>query len=72
MKMEDEIKRWTAKRKSALVLDITQGKTCGDQLCCRAMLTCGDEVSSPMVESFAGPCLLPVRRPPRLIPESCD
>jgi len=23
-KMEDEIKRWTAKRKSALVLDITQ------------------------------------------------
>lgn len=27
MKMEDEIKRWTAKRKSALVLDITQGKT---------------------------------------------
>src|SRR5690554_532943 len=27
MKMEDEIKRWTAKRKSALVLDIIQGKT---------------------------------------------
>lgn len=27
MKMEDEIKRWTAKRKSALVLDIMQGKT---------------------------------------------
>lgn len=26
-KMEDEIKRWTAKRKSALVLDIIQGKT---------------------------------------------
>ena len=26
MKMEDEIKRWTAKRKSALVLDIIQGK----------------------------------------------
>jgi len=25
--MEDEIKRWTAKRKSALVLDIIQGKT---------------------------------------------
>lgn len=24
MKMEDEIKRWTAKRKSALVLDIIQ------------------------------------------------
>lgn len=29
MKMEDEIKRWTAKRKSALVLDIIQGKTTG-------------------------------------------
>jgi transposase-like protein len=27
IKMEDEIKRWTAKRKSALVLDIIQGKT---------------------------------------------
>ncbi len=27
MKMEDEIKRWTAKRKSTLVLDIIQGKT---------------------------------------------
>ena len=26
MAMEDEIKRWTAKRKSALVLDIIQGK----------------------------------------------
>ena len=25
-KMEDEVKRWTAKRKSALVLDIIQGK----------------------------------------------
>ena len=24
-KMEDDIKRWTAKRKSALVLDIIQG-----------------------------------------------
>ncbi|QNM95559.1 DUF1153 domain-containing protein [Chitinimonas koreensis] len=27
MKMEEDIKRWTAKRKSALVLDIIQGKT---------------------------------------------
>ncbi len=27
VKMEDEIKRWTAKRKSALVLDFVQGKT---------------------------------------------
>ena len=27
MQMEDDIKRWTAKRKSALVLDISQGKT---------------------------------------------
>ena len=27
MIMEDEIKRWTAKRKSALVLDLIQGKT---------------------------------------------
>src|SRR3546814_633359 len=26
-KMDDEIKRWTAKRKGALVLDIIQGKT---------------------------------------------
>lgn len=26
MKMEDDIKRWTAKRKSALVLDVIQGK----------------------------------------------
>ena len=26
-KMEEDIKRWTAKRKSALVLDIIQGKT---------------------------------------------
>jgi transposase-like protein len=25
--IEDEIKRWTAKRKSALVLDIIQGKS---------------------------------------------
>ena len=25
--MDDEIKRWTARRKSALVLDIIQGKT---------------------------------------------
>jgi len=25
--MEDEIKRWTAKRKAALVLEIIQGKT---------------------------------------------
>ena len=27
MVMEEEIKRWTAKRKSALVMDIIQGKT---------------------------------------------
>lgn len=27
MMMEDEIKRWTAKRKSALVLEIIQGKS---------------------------------------------
>ena len=27
MKMDEEVKRWTAKRKSALVLDIIQGKT---------------------------------------------
>ncbi len=27
MKMDEDIKRWTAKRKSALVLDIIQGKT---------------------------------------------
>ncbi|MDR1076132.1 MAG: DUF1153 domain-containing protein [Xanthomonadaceae bacterium] len=27
MKMEEEIKRWTARRKSARVLDIIQGKT---------------------------------------------
>jgi len=27
IKMEDEIKRWSAKRKSALVLEIIQGKT---------------------------------------------
>lgn len=26
-KMKDEIKRWTAKHKSAMVLDIIQGKT---------------------------------------------
>lgn len=26
-KLEDEIKRWTAKRKSALVLEVLQGKT---------------------------------------------
>jgi len=26
-KMEEEIKRWTAKRKTALVLEIIQGKT---------------------------------------------
>jgi hypothetical protein len=25
--MDDEIKRWTARRKSALVLEIIQGKT---------------------------------------------
>ncbi|MGA1344202.1 MAG: transposase [Hyphomonas sp.] len=25
--MDDEIKRWTAKRKTALVMDIIQGKT---------------------------------------------
>jgi transposase-like protein len=27
IEMEEEIKRWTARRKSALVLDIIQGKT---------------------------------------------
>ena len=27
VKMEDEVKRWTARRKSALVLDLIQGKT---------------------------------------------
>lgn len=27
VKMEEDIKRWTARRKSALVLDIIQGKT---------------------------------------------
>ena len=27
--MEEEIKRWTARRKSALVLEIIQGKTTG-------------------------------------------
>ncbi len=27
MKMEEDIKRWTAKRKSALVMEIIQGKT---------------------------------------------
>ena len=35
--MEDEIKRWTAKRKSALVLDLIQGKTTVSQ----ANRTCG-------------------------------
>jgi transposase-like protein len=27
LKMDEDIKRWTAKRKSALVIDIIQGKT---------------------------------------------
>jgi len=27
IEMDEEIKRWTARRKSALVLDIIQGKT---------------------------------------------
>ena len=27
MTMEDEIKRWTAKRKAALVVEVIQGKT---------------------------------------------
>ena len=27
IEMNDDIKRWTAKRKSALVMDIIQGKT---------------------------------------------
>ena len=27
VEMDEEIKRWTARRKSALVLDIIQGKT---------------------------------------------
>ncbi|MCZ8227604.1 MAG: transposase, partial [Burkholderiaceae bacterium] len=27
IQMEDDIKRWTAKRKTALILDIIQGKT---------------------------------------------
>jgi len=27
LKMDEDIKRWTAKRKSALVVDIIQGKT---------------------------------------------
>lgn len=27
MMMDEEIKRWTAKRKSALVMEIIQGKT---------------------------------------------
>jgi transposase-like protein len=27
LSMDDEIKRWTAKRKTALVMDIIQGKT---------------------------------------------
>ena len=27
MKMEEEVKRWTAKRKAALVMEIIQGKT---------------------------------------------
>lgn len=27
MKMEDDINRWTEKRKSALILDIIRGKT---------------------------------------------
>ena len=31
MLMEDEIKRWTAKRKAALVLEIIQGKTTAAQ-----------------------------------------
>ena len=33
MMMEDEIKRWTAKRKSALVLDIIQGKSTVSEAC---------------------------------------
>lgn len=33
MIMEDEIKRWTAKRKSALVLDIIQGKSTVSEAC---------------------------------------
>jgi hypothetical protein len=28
MLMDDEIKRWTAKRKSALVLEIIPGRSC--------------------------------------------
>ncbi|MGX9937850.1 DUF1153 domain-containing protein [Advenella kashmirensis] len=33
MIMEDEIKRWTAKRKSALVLDIIKGKSTVSEAC---------------------------------------
>jgi transposase-like protein len=31
--MDEEIKRWTAKRKSALVLEIIQGKTTVSEAC---------------------------------------
>lgn len=33
MTMDEEIKRWTAKRKSALVLEIIQGKTTVSEAC---------------------------------------
>lgn len=33
MVMEEEVKRWTAKRKAVLVTKITQGKTAGSHAC---------------------------------------
>ena len=38
--MEDDIKRWTAKRKTALVLDIIQGKTTISEACRAFDLNC--------------------------------
>jgi transposase InsO family protein len=37
MTMEDEIKRWTAKRKTALVVEITQRKTSISEASCRVI-----------------------------------
>ena len=44
--VKDDIKRWTAKRKSALVLDIIQGKTTVSQ----ASRTC--DLSSSEIEQW--------------------
>lgn len=61
--MDAEIKRWTSKRKPALVMDIIQGKTTVAEASLASDLTPSEIESWISVACFAGTSHGPLHRP---------